>query len=500
MSEYVYKPSAWGQRYHLSIADELLGGGSAGPGKTWVLLNDANPQIYVEHKRCEEASDHPHPLHWGGSVGWALHLRRTYPQLKETIERSRRVFPYIDPKVKWYGSDNLWEFSSGFKFEFGHCNDPDDWENFYSREFTHVGFDEAIQFLEVQYDQIRSRIRTADPVLSRMLRCCLMSNPLVKKMSSENFQVKDPHWLRRRFVDPCPEGGEILFRKITLKSGEVVERTRLFLPARLSDNPIQEFKRQYEVNLQDLKPHMKQALLDGNWYVTPDSFYADVWDPSIHTCPPFRIPDEWPRFRSMDWGYKNPGRAYWWAMDPEQNLFCYRELCFQEKTATQVAKLILEIDLSMGLVRNRVSLITGPADTQLWEERGESAKTKAAEMAAAGVYWTKADKKSRRHNSEKFVARLRDHHMAKATPGIVFFTTCREMVKTIPQIQTDPDDIETPADGGDDHSHDNVLYACAYASRGRIGMPKPTSRNDYDNDDEPVDEVKDRRGRLGYGI
>jgi hypothetical protein len=249
-----------------------------------------------------------------------------------------------------------------------------------------------------------------------------------------------------------------------------------------------------------MKPHMKAALLDGNWYVTPDSFYADVWDPAIHVCPPFRIPDDWPRFRALDWGYKQPGRCNWFAMDPEGNLFCYRELCFQEKTATQAAKLILEFDLAQGLVRNRASLLTGPADTQLWEERGETAKTKAQEMAACGVYWTKADKKSRRHNSERFVARLRDHHMGKATPGIIFFNTCRMMVTTIPQIQTDPDDPETPADGGDDHSHDIALYACAYASRGRIGMPKPVPKNDYDNDDDPVDEVKDNRGRLGYGI
>lgn len=500
MSEYLYKPSAWGQRYHLTIADEILGAGSAGPGKTEVLIHDPLTQIYVEHKRCEEAMDHPYPLQWGNSVGWALYVRRTFPQLLQVIERTRRIFPYIDPKAKWYGSDNMWEFSSGYKWQAGHCNDPDDWENYYSNEYTWEGFDELVQLLEIQYDQIGTRLRTADPVLGKMLRNCAMSNPLVKQMKNESFVVKDPKWVYRRFIEPCEQGNEILVRKLTLKSGEVVERTRIYLPARLSDNPNQDFRRQYEINLQSQKPHVKAALLDGSWNVTPDSFYAEDWDPQIHVCPPFRIPDDWPRFRSLDWGYKQPGRAYWWAMDGENNLFCYRELCFQGKTATQVAKLILEIDMAQGLVRNKASLITGPADTQLWEERGETAMTKAQEMAKVGVYWTKADKKSRKHNAEKFVDRLKDHHLSKATPGIVFFMTCREMVKTIPQIQTDPDDIETPADGGDDHSHDNVLYACAYASRGRIGMPKPTPKNDYDNDDEQSDEVKDKRGRLGYGI
>lgn len=501
MSEYVYTPSKWGQTYHNVQVDELFGGGSAGPGKTEVLINDANAQIFMEHERCRTAMDHPYPLKWGNSVGWAIHLRRTYPQVLPTIERTRRIFPQIDPKVKWYGSDNMWEFSSGYKFQFGHCKDPDDWENYFGHEYTIVQHDELVQFLEVQYDNIGSRLRTADPVLIRMLRRVAMSNPLVKRMSNEKFVITDPHWVRRRFVDPCPEGNKILKKKLVLSSGEVVWHTRLFMPARLSDNPNAQFRRKYEISLQDMKPFVRKALLDGDWYVTPDSFHADAWDPQLHVCRPFKIPDDWKRFRTLDWGFKNPGRAYWWAMDPEGTLWCYRELCFLEKTDVQVAMLIMEIDLAQGFVKQGRSLLTGPADTQLWEERGETGRTKASVMASKGVYWTKADKQSKKHNAERLTARLKDHHMGKATPGIVFFNTCREMIRTLPAIQTDPDDIEMPADGGDDHSYDNALYACAYASRGTIGMPKPPPRGEFDKDDD-TDEVKDRRvnrGRLGYG-
>jgi hypothetical protein len=499
MSEHVYTPSAWGQAYHNTIVDELLGAGSAGPGKTEVLINDPNPQIYTEHKRCEEASDHPYPLTWGNSVGWALHLRRTVPQLLQTIERTRKIFPFIDPKVKWYGADNLWEFSSGYKWQAGHCKDPDDWENYYSNEYTHVSFDELTQFLETQYDQIRTRVRTADPVLMKMLRTVAMSNPLVQRMSNEKYVIRDPHWVRRRFVDPSPEGRKILKEKIVLGSGEVLWTTRLYLPAKLSDNPNKEFVRQYEIRLRSMKPHIQRALLEGNWYATADSFYGDTWDPQIHVCRPFKIPDNWPRFRTLDWGFKNPGRAYWWALDDENNLYCYRELCFKEKTDAQVAMMIMEIDLAQGMVKQGRSLLTGPADTQLWEERGETAKTKAAVMASKGVYWTKADKLSRKHNAERLVARLRDHSNGKTAPGFVVFNTCREMVRTIPMIQTDPDDIEVPADGGDDHSHDNACYACAYVSRGRVGMPKPALVNEWERPEEK-DSVSDKRGRLGYGI
>jgi hypothetical protein len=501
MSEHVYRPSPWGEIYHNYPVDELLGAGSAGPGKTEVLLNDANSQIYVEHRRCEDR-DHPFPLRWGESVGWALHLRRTVPQLGQTIVRSHRIFPRIDPKAKWMASDNTWLFSSGYRYQFGHCKDPDDWENYYSNEYTWLGFDEVIQFLEEQYDQIRTRLRSSDPVLSRMLKCRSMSNPIVKKMRNETFMVRDPLWVRRRFVDPAPEGKKVLKRRIVMEDGSEVWRTRMYLPATLWDNPNKQFVRDYEVTLQEAKPYIRQALLYGNWYATADSFYGDVWNPQLHICNPFRIPDEWPRFRSMDWGFKTPGCIHWYAMDEDKNVFVFRELTFKEKTDVEVAKMVREIEFGMGLWQNKRSLLSGPADTQLWEEKGESGRTKAQAMGTLGVYWNRADKKSRQHNAEHVVSRLKDHHSGKTTPGLVIFNTCRDLIRTLPAIQTMPGNVECPDNGGDDHWHDSLLYGIAYASRGRVGVPKTARvKQPWEIEDEDDKVVNDkRRGQLGYGI
>ena len=48
-------------------------------------------------------------------------------------------------------------------------------------------------------------------------------------------------------------------------------------------------------------------------------------------------------------------------------------------------------------------------DTQLWEERGDSAKRKVDVFNDAGVPWVHADKKSRRDNAERLLKRLKDH-------------------------------------------------------------------------------------------
>lgn len=494
-----HKFSRWEEVYLNLTCWEALGAGSAGPGKTAVLIRDPLAQVYAEHQRCENRQ-HPYYHAWGESVGWALHLRRTVKMLEQTIGRTHRLYPKIDPGARFDSQKTTWTFSSGYKIQFGHCKDPNSYMDYYSSEFTRLNFDELIQFEKEQYDQIKSRVRTSDPVLSRMLGVRSMSNPMVNR-GEYDFTVKNPNWVKDYFVKPHPEGGKYLAKRITLESGEVVIKKRIYLRATLWDNPDKAFVRQYEENLQSQPMHIRQALLYGNWNSTADSYYGESWNPTLHVCRPFRIPDDWPRFRSMDWGFKKPGCVHWYAMDPDGNLFVYRELTFVKKLEVQVAKLILEMELGMGLVQAKRSLLTGPADTQLWEEKGESAKTKAQAMAEAGVYWVRADKKSRQHNAERITARLLDHERGKATPGLVIFDVCRRLIQTITTIPFNPDDPEVPLDGGEDHWVDSLSYGCAYASRGRAGIGQAVRKKEkweIEDEDDPVVKREDR-GQSGYG-
>jgi hypothetical protein len=392
----------------------------------------------------------------------------------------------------------MWEFRSGMRLQFGHCANPSDYENFMSNEYTHVAFDELTAFEEEQYEQITTRKRTTDPVLRRMMRCVSMSNPMMRMEDDAHKTVilKNPHWVRERFVDPAPQGRVMLKQKAVRGDGRVEWLTRIYLPAKLRDNPNKEFVEQYERSLIGKPPHIRKALLEGDWYVTAGSHYADVWNPSLHTCSPHRIPDDWPQFRCMDWGFKKPGCVYWMAVDPDDNLIVHKEYTFQGKTDKYVAHDIRDIERELGLWRGNRSGITGPADTQIWEKRGDSGKSKAEVFAEHGITWTFADKRSRQRNSERLYARLQDHGEGTTTPGIVFFTSCKMALKTIPSIQSDPDNQECPMDGGDDHWHDAVGYGVAYASHGRSGIGDTRQWDDYDDDDSPLNAS---RGRNGYG-
>jgi hypothetical protein len=130
-----YVPSPWGAIYHNLWHNEVLGAGAAGPGKTTVLLHEPDAQIHTEHERCVNRE---HPFRhdrMGDSVGWALHLRRTTKMLEQTIQKFLRLYPRIDPGMKWDVQKTTATFSSGYRYQFGHCKDPYDYENYMSFEF-----------------------------------------------------------------------------------------------------------------------------------------------------------------------------------------------------------------------------------------------------------------------------------------------------------------------------------------------------------------------------
>ena len=492
-----YTPSPWQQAFHNLPYDEVLGAGAAGPGKSICLLMDPLAQIATEHARAFDHR-HPHRIAPGNSLGWALHLRRALTMLDETLARAARVFPQIDPGVRFDAQRLTYHFSSGYRYQFGHCFENDDWERYQSSQYTRILFDELVQFTETQYEQIRSRLRSSDPLLKLMLGVRSMSNPMMRKKSSEQFSVNDPQWVKRRFVTPAPSGKVVLKKKLKLKSGDKWH-TWMYFPATLYDNPDPDFVESYEKNLASLPVHIQNALRYGSWEITEGSYYGGDWRESLHVCEPFDIPPHWPVFRSMDWGFKQPGQVGWWAMDDDDTLFNFREWRFKELTDIDAAKKIREIEKGMGLWVNNKSAITGPADTQLWEKRGDTAKSKAQVFQEMGVPWRQADKRSRQRNAELLSGRLKDHSNGTKPPGIVFFNTCRHAIATIPAIQTNQNNVDEPQDGGDDHAHDEVLYACAYASHGRSNLGE-RKREVQDEDDYERDlEDAVRRGRYGYG-
>jgi phage terminase large subunit len=66
----------------------------------------------------------------------------------------------------------------------------------------------------------------------------------------------------------------------------------------------------------------------------------EAWNPLVHTVDRFPIPEEWRRFRVVDFGYTNPFVCQWWVADPDGRLFRYRELYGTKRTVRTWAEQI----------------------------------------------------------------------------------------------------------------------------------------------------------------
>ena len=425
----------------------------------------------------------------GESEGHALHMRRMMPMLQETIDRSERMFKQFDAGAIYNKELHRWQFTSGYKYTFGHCREPKDHQAYLSKQYTHLGLDEAGQFLEEQYEELDGRVRTGDAVLKYLLATRLMSNPT-------------PGWLKERFVVPERKGNVLLRRKVVdPETGEESFKTRLFLPAKLDDNPDKAFVKQYKLKLLSKPAHMRARYLYGDWDSVEGGYFEDDYNPQVHLINPFKIPRDWPKFRSMDWGYKSQGVIGWFAMDKDENLYQFYEFNFRLMRDEEVAKRVIDIETRFGFwdKRQRQSRLTGVADTQLWEERGDSGKSKAAVFASHGVYWQPADKASIVRNAERISERLRDYDKEKP-PGLMVFRDCKRTAEMLASIGVDDNDNTIPDKKSElKHWFDVLAYAAARASRGRGSIVMELhdfDRNAENDNDEPQPKAT---GSFGYG-
>ncbi len=475
----------WDGRY-------ALYGGAANSGKSQVLLFDPFRQIQVEQERVNRGEIQQ-------STGRAIFFRRTMPELREMMDRAQRFFDPLG--AKWHEQTKTWTFPCGFKYMFGQMEESSDWIKYYGFEFTEILFDELTTFTEEQFEQMDTRLRSSDPVLKKMLYMRAGTNPVGIGLE----------WVRKRFVE-CAKPGVPVERHVTVPvyegnvlvgEKEIVHR-QIFIPARVSDN-LSADQSEYTATLMTKSSAVKRQLLDGDWYVSAGAFLGDIWDNKVHVCEPFKIPKGWYRFRAADYGYANPASVSWYAVDPDDNFICFRNLTVKGHNATMLAYRIKEIEMEMDLwdIQRGCSKLTGPLDFECWSQRGQSGPTVAQDMMEVGVHWFKCDK-NRHAAANQIRSRLvrRTAHptlLDKAgkplltTPGVRWFKTCKDPIRTLPVLPADENDLEVPDTKANDHNYDDLSYAClSRPLRGKV------QDEDWYEDDISAAKAKKSNGpRLG---
>lgn len=236
---------------YLCLADLLLFGGQAGPGKSDVLLGLAHTQ--------QQRS---------------LIMRRQYTDMGALIERALEINGTRDgfngsPPPKLRTQD-------GRLIEFGAASKPGDEHHWQGQPHDFLGLDEVVQFLESQIRFVMGWVRTTNP--KQRCRVVFASNPPITAEGDWIIGMFRP-WLDPTHPNPA-ESGELRWY-LTDPDGKDMEvdgpddarewdnrvylpKSRTFIPGGLQDNPYL-LKTGYQSTLDALPEPIRSAVRDGNF-------------------------------------------------------------------------------------------------------------------------------------------------------------------------------------------------------------------------------------------
>ena len=409
--DVIFKANEGPQEDFLASGEtDVLYGGAAGGGKSYAMIIDP---LRFAHR----------PSHR------ALIIRRSMPELRELIDKSRELYPKAFPGAKYKEVEKLWIFPSGAKLEFGFLERDADVYRYQGQAYSWIGFDEITHLpTEFAWNYLASRLRTTDPEIETYMRC------------TANPGGAGAGWVKKRYIDPSPPND-------SFRGSDGL--TRKFIPARLQDNPYLAKDGRYEQMLNALPPTQRQQLLDGNWDVAEGAAFVE-FNPFEHVITPFEIPVHWERTKGIDYGYASESACVWGAVDPaDGTLIIYRELYKKGLLGTELAEMLMQMELEDPFS------VPGVLDTACWNRTGTTGPTVGETLQRAGHKLRRADK-------NRIQGKIQIHEYLKLTqsgrPRIQIFNTCPNLIRELQSIPLDrkkPEDVDTTAS---DHAYDALRY------------------------------------------
>lgn len=376
----------------------------------------------------------------GGGKSWALQkklplmalnfagikillLRRTYKDLERNHVRALK--PALKGIAVYNNQQKLFAFPNGSIIELGYCASESDVDQYQGQEYDVIAIDEATQFTEYQFETLTACLRGANDFPKRMYITC-------------NPGGVGHEWVKRLFVSKKYRQGED-------------ESDYEFIPATVFDNAVlMEKDKDYVRMLDNLSDGLRQAWRDGNWDMLAGQYFSE-FDRSVHVIEPFEIPDNWKKYRTIDYGLDCLA-CLWIAIDERGDYYVYREYAQSDKAISEGACDLL----SATAEGEKILYTTAPDD--LWARSQETAKSKADIFRENGLALLKASR-----NREAGWLAIKELLRVKGGQSrLKIFKSCEGLIECLPALQRDnkrPTDCMTePHDIT--HLPDALRYFC----------------------------------------
>lgn len=322
-------------------------------------------------------------------------------------------------------------------------------------KLTWIWVEEATELTEEDWDILDDRLRGK------------LDNPnLYYQMRGSFNPVSSTHWIKGKFFDnPDPN---------------VLAHSSTFLDNLFVDE-------QYKMRMERRKerdPEGYRVYAMGDWGLLGGQYFNN-WSETLHVIKPFKIPDGWLRFRSMDWGSYHPYSCHWYAVDYDGVMYVYRELygyggkanVGTKEPSTIVAQRIADAESS-----DKRLIQYGVLDNACWGRQDMGAPSIAEEINRVlmnnGCRLFNPSVKGREQVGEEIRLRLQgwEDKEGKRHPGIKIFNTCFHLIRTLPEITHDKNQPEKYDTNGEDHCL--IAGTLITTKRGDIPIEEVTT-NDY---------------------
>lgn len=436
---HYYRPVGSARELWNCRAPEVLLSGAAGTGKSRACLEKvhamclANPGMRALVVRKTAVS-----LTSSGLVTFREFVA------KEAIESG---------ELKFYGGSRT--EAAGYKYGNGSTitiGGLDKATRIMSTEYDIVYVQEATELVEDDWESLTTRLRNGAVSFQQLMADCNPGPP--------------QHWLNVR----CTRGQTV---QVNCRHED---NPRLFNP---DSHEWTTEGLAYIKLLDGLTGVRRQRLRFGLW-AAADGLVYDEFDPAVHLHDPIGMPPhDWTRYLLIDFGYNNPFVCQWWAVNPDDVAFMYREIYMSGRLVEDHARQILAVAKrgdghKSDVWPPRAIIADHDAEDRATLERHVGFSTKAASKAVSlGIQAVKARLKVRPNGKPGlYICRnalvevdpvLRDSHKPTCTQDEVLEyiwdpaaarTATADTAREVPLKQND-------------HGMDCTRYLSSHLARGR---------------------------------